>query len=364
MKVLIHLGHPAQFHFFKNIITQLLADGHQVKILLGTKDILEQLVQESGFPYLNIQKKRRKNTDFAMAWAAVKRILKVLLISCKYRPQLFLGGDPSVMLTAFLFHKFGLAFSDDDMDIVIKSAQIAIPFADCILAHTECRMWKYQSKKIAYAGCMKLAYLHPNHFTPCCDIAGKYVSKKKYILLRIASLTAYHDKDIQGLELEIVLHLIKIAESFNYQVYISSEIDLDKRLKAYQLKIHYSDIHHVMNYASLLISDSQSMSVEAAMLGVPSIRFSDFVGRISLLEELETVYGLTYGIKTSDVQGLYARTEELLALPNLREIYQGARNKLLNDKIDVTAFMVWFIENFPESKRIMRNNPDYQYRFK
>ena len=37
---------------------------------------------------------------------------------------------------------------------------------------------------------------------------------------------------------------------------------------------------------------------------------------------------------------------------------------MLADKIDVTAFMVWFIENYPGSFRIMKEEPDYQYRFK
>ncbi len=32
-------------------------------------------------------------------------------------------------------------------------------------------------------------------------------------------------------------------------------------------------------------------------------------------------------------------------------------------KIDVTAFMVWFIKNYPESKTILDENPDYQYNF-
>ena len=36
----------------------------------------------------------------------------------------------------------------------------------------------------------------------------------------------------------------------------------------------------------------------------------------------------------------------------------------LKDKIDVTAFYLWFIENYPESAQGMRSNPDYQYRFK
>jgi hypothetical protein len=38
--------------------------------------------------------------------------------------------------------------------------------------------------------------------------------------------------------------------------------------------------------------------------------------------------------------------------------YQG------KEKIDVTAFMVWFIENYPESVKVIKENPDYQHRFK
>jgi len=40
------------------------------------------------------------------------------------------------------------------------------------------------------------------------------------------------------------------------------------------------------------------------------------------------------------------------------------REKMLKDQIDVTSFMVWFIENYPDSARIMKENPEFQERFK
>ena len=40
------------------------------------------------------------------------------------------------------------------------------------------------------------------------------------------------------------------------------------------------------------------------------------------------------------------------------------RKKFLQDHIDPATFLVWFIENYPESKKIMKENPDYQYNFK
>jgi len=37
---------------------------------------------------------------------------------------------------------------------------------------------------------------------------------------------------------------------------------------------------------------------------------------------------------------------------------------MLSEKIDVTAFLVWFVENWPESFKTMMENPGYQERFK
>ena len=106
------------------------------------------------------------------------------------------------------------------------------------------------------------------------------------------------------------------------------------------------------------------MLFRSAMLGVPSIRFNDFAGKISVLEELEHKYGLTYGIKTDQPERLFEKIDELLAMPNFREEFQHRRQKMLADKIDVTAFLVWFIENYPQSAKIMKENPDYQFRFR
>ena len=105
-----------------------------------------------------------------------------------------------------------------------------------------------------------------------------------------------------------------------------------------------------MVFVLFLVCDSQSMAVEASMLKIPSIRFNDFSSKIDILEELEHKYGLTYGIKTDQPERLFEKINELLAMPNLREEFQLRRQKMLADKIDVTAFLVWFIENYPNNK--------------
>ena len=40
------------------------------------------------------------------------------------------------------------------------------------------------------------------------------------------------------------------------------------------------------------------------------------------------------------------------------------KEQMLSGKIDLTAFLIWFVETWPQSYKIMKENPDYQYRFK
>ena len=114
----------------------------------------------------------------------------------------------------------------------------------------------------------------------------------------------------------------------------------------------------------MFFGDSQSMAVEASLLGVPNIRFNDFAGKISVLEELENKYELTCGILSSNPKQLLDKTKSLLNQPKLSEIWKIKKNYMLSEKIDVTAFIVWFVENYPNSAKIMRENPEYQRRFK
>ena len=44
--------------------------------------------------------------------------------------------------------------------------------------------------------------------------------------------------------------------------------------------------------------------------------------------------------------------------------WKKAAHQLVNDKIDVASFMFWFVKNYPKSKSVMINNPEYQYNFR
>lgn len=364
MNILIYLGHPAQYHFVKNTVLGLLADGHHVKVLIKTKDILEELLKEDGWDYENIQSTYRKNSKISILLAAFSRTRQVLKIAKSFKAALLVGSDSSIAQAAWLLNKPAITILEDDYAVIKNLAKLTYPFTSSILVPDCCDVGRWNNKKVPYYGYMKLAYLHPSRFIPTETVVREYGINSPYVLIRLSRLSAHHDAGIGGLDIGLVKKVIEKSEASGYNVYISSEGDIPNKLVNYRLKINLTDMHHVLAYASVLISDSQSMSVESAMLGVPSIRFSDFSGRISVLEELESKYGLTIGVKTNNPDRLISVLSEWLAPPDIKESFRQKRQKMLEDKIDVTAFFTWFLENYPESRKIMKDSPDYQLRFK
>lgn len=362
MKYLFVIGHPAQFHFLKNIIFEL-KKRNQVEVLITSKDILEDLCIKNKFDFHNvILPSRTKSSKYSLFVYFIKRYISIFKIISRFKPDLILGSEITLPLLGRTFNIPSIIFSEDDAKIIPQFAKVAYPFATVILSPESCNAGKWERKKIGYSGFQKLAYLHPNQFNPASGNI-RSISGKKYFVLRFAELKAYHDKNRRGITDDIAKNLISLLEHKG-NVYISSERELDPNFEKYRLKTDITEIHNVLYYADMYIGDSQSMAVESALLGTPCIRFNDFAGEIGVLEELEHKYGLTYGMKTNQPGKLYEKVEELLKTEDIKNEFQSRRKKMLADKIDVTAFMVWFIENYPESKRIMRKNPDYQFNFK
>lgn len=341
MRVLFQLGHPAHFHLFKNTIADLQRDGHETFILIRKKDILEDLLKESGMPYINILPSGKKSVFTLML-----RLWRVFWFTFTHRVDVLVGSTPEVAQVAWLLRRRSVVMAEDDASIVPQFIKVVKPFVDNYLSPVSCNNGVLERATTHYEGFHKLAYLHPNRFSPDSAVVDKYFDHSNpYFLLRFAQLNAYHDvsANAHGINDKIAVKLIEILSPHG-KVFITSERELSPELECYRLNINPLDIHHLMAFATLYIGDSQSMAVEAAMLGTPSIRFNDFAGKIGVLEELEKKYQLTIGIPSSDSERLYNTVKEMIDTDNLREVYQARRQQMLEDKIDVATFFTDFIE--------------------
>lgn len=358
MKILFYFGHPSQYLFLKNPIRLLKEKGIQCDIIIKSKDVLEQLLIENKESYNNILPEGRKSGTIGIIAGLIRRDLRLFKLIKNKQYNLFVGTDPSLAHIGFLKRIPVIIVLEDDIFIVRRLAMLTFPFTSLVLTPQGCQTGRYEKKTIHYKGYMKLAYLHPEWFKKTAA-----VFKQPYFLIRVSDLGAYHDTGVRGLTTNLLERVVSLLQNKG-TVCISSEGIPDESLRPFELKIKPSAMQDVLSNATMLISDSQSMTMEAAMLGVPSIRFSDFAGKISVLEELEHGYKLTFSVPTKSPELLFNKIDELLSLPDLEREFQRRRAKMLKDKIDVTAFVTWFIENYPMSARIMRDDPDYQDRFK
>lgn len=365
--ILIQLSHPAHFHLYKNVAANLMKDGYNVFIVIKTKDILEDLLKESGLPYYNILRVPHRRSKLGMLMDTFIRDWRMMRFVSQNNIGLLTGSTVEVAHVGWLMRRDSINTGEDDLAVVPQFGYIAGVFVKCHLAPVSCDVGFLTKKCFKYAGYHELAYLHPNHFTPDRTIVEKYFPVGfPYFLIRFSDLKAFHDAGIKGINAEIAQKLINILKPHG-RIYITSERELEPQFEPYRIKINTLDMHHVMAFADLYIGDSQTMAAEAGVLGVPFVRYNDFVGRIGYLNELEDVYHLGYGIKASEAgsaEKMYGVVREILDMPNRKQEWQARRQKMLSEKIDYAQFLTWFIEDYPESRRIMKETPEYQWRFK
>lgn len=352
MKVLFMISHPAHFHMFRNTMEQLKKDGHEIVAVVRPKDMLEQLCIDAGLQFYKVKNRPKKWGMFGLAIFLIEKTIEVLRIARKEKPDLLVGSDGVLAYVGTLLRIPSFEFFEDDYSVIKLYAKMFFPFYSHVVCPYVCDAGKWKEKKVGYLGYQKLTYLWPTRFVANPKVVSGYglSLEEPYYIIRFAKLSAHHDVGVHGFTKEIAETVINKLKAHG-RVYITSEAELPVEFEQYRLRIKPLDIHHILAYASLYIGDSQSMAVEASMLGTPCLRFNDFVGakKISVLEELDEKYHLTKGISSKEPEVLYTKIDEILAMPDVRKTYQERRKVMLDEKIDVTRFWVWFLENYPES---------------
>ncbi len=341
MTLLVYLGHPAHFHLFKETIKNLQTKSVKVVIVIKSKDVLEKLLLDSKLPYINISEGNAKGNAYKNFFKRLYNLAKIIQTN---KPKLLIGSAAELAVLGKLFQIPSFIFFEDDFEAVKKFARVTGLFATKLICPDCCSAWKWNDKKIGYKSYHELAYLHPNHFTPDAEkVKHIFNLNEKNFILRFAQLTAYHDVGKSGITTDIAQQLIDRLSKYG-KVFITSERELEPQFEKYRIQISPLDIHHALYFADIYIGDSQTMTAEAAVLGTPAIRFNDFVGELSYLEELEHTYNLTYGIKTNQPEKLLKKVNELLNTPDLKQEWQSRRKKMLDECIDMSKFMTDLVE--------------------
>jgi hypothetical protein len=359
-----YIGHPAHYYSSFSLAKRIEKRGAQILFVARAKDVVLDLVRNNPYETIIISDKERKDNKVSMILGVLRREIWFTYLALKRKPFMFIGTDIAITHIGKLFGIPAIMLNEDDEDVVPLLAKYGFKYSTAVLSPKSCVFKKYKHKKIEYEGFHKMLYLNKeelkHRFKKTNNLEGV---QKPFFLIRLSGLKAHHDTGIVGIDNQLAVKIIKKLETHGH-VYISSERELGEELQNYRLSIHPKDIHYYLKHAKLLISDSQSMSVEASMVGTPSIRYSSFSGRIGVLEELEDQYQLTFGIDIGNTKELFEKLDELLTANDSEGEFAARKKTLFQDKIDVLSFFEWFIFEYPLSLKTIRENPFHYKSFK
>ncbi|MCW7078391.1 MAG: DUF354 domain-containing protein [Canidatus Methanoxibalbensis ujae] len=357
MRILVGIEHPKRVHVWKNPIKKLIERGHEVKIAARDKDITLKLLNLLGFNYEIYGKNYIRL--FGKAYGLIESNLKLLKIARDFDPDLFVGKGSAYMgQVSRMLSKPYICFSDTEH---AKLANLlTYPFADVICTPSCFKKRINPSKHITYNGYEELAYLHPKYFKPDPSVLNDLGLSKndKFIIMRLISWGAAHDIRSRGFSKDFLEKAIKSLEKYGH-VFITSERKLNKNLEKYKIPIAPEKLHSALYYASLYFGEGGTTATESALLGTPSVHVEGILTRsgelkdviqaqnIGVRDELVNKYRLSYTF--ADQYLALNKALEILDDNNAKRKQKEKLKKVLEEKIDVTAFMTDFIERYPES---------------
>jgi len=349
MRVLIDILHPAHVHFFRNFYAEMEGRGHQVCITARDKDRSVELLRAFDLPYQQISRQRSGGVGLAVEMA--QRTPRLMKVMRSFKPDVMTGiMGPSIALAGALRRVPAVVFYDTEF--AVQTNRLVYPLAHSVCT-PDCYQGKVRGRHLQYAGYHELAYLHPNRFKPDPAVLADFgVSPDEpYSIVRFVSWQAVHDRQERGLSAKQKRHLVEVLQRRG-RVLISSEAPLTPDLADLAVRGPVEQIHHLIAHARLVVGESATMSSEAAVLGVPAV-FIATTGR-GYTDDEERRYGLVRHFTEDQYDMALSAIEELLARPALAS--REARQRLIDEKIDVTGWMVDYFEtSFADARRGSRD---------
>ena len=337
MRMLFFLAHPAHYHLFKHVIRHFLAEGARVTVVIVKKDVLEELVASENWDIVNLapEGRRIERVPFVLAgpWLLWRTECRLFSLVRRLRPEVLIGTELTLAHVGRMLRIPSILFNEDDTAATPENL-LFYPFASVLLLPECCDAGRWTMRRVSYPSYHELAYLHPDLYAPDHAVAQQLAPDGgRYFLLRLVSLTASHDAGKRGIDNELAGQLIAFLADRG-QVYITSERPLPPQFEPYRIRLDPISIHHALAGAALVVGDSQTMAAEAMVLGTPSVRINDFVGRLGYLRELEDRYSLGVGLPMAAADRLLDTVRGLIDEPGEPDVFARRRLAMLEERIN------------------------------
>lgn len=357
MKILVDIGHPGHVHYFRNFYKIMNEKGHEFLFISRNKEVTFDLLNYYKIPY--ITRGKGGNSFLGKLLYMLYADFVILKNALRFKPDIFLSFSSTYMgHVAFLLRKPNIVI--DDTEHAKLEHLMYKPFASVILT-PDCFYKDMGSKQIKFNSYTELFYLHRDYFIPNKQILEKLNIKEneEYAIIRFVSWGASHDFGQRGFSHKSKIDIIEKISKY-YKVFITSESKLPQELEKYRIRILPEELHDALFFSSIYIGEGGTTASETSIMGVPTL----YINTLPLMGYLkeENQQGLLHHFL--DETGVIEKVTEIINKDNINIEYSRKSQELLKSKINPTAFLVWFIENYPNSAIIMKENPDYQYKFK
>lgn len=346
MRILVDLGHPGHVHFYKYAVQTWHNHGHKVLITARDKDVTLSLLKHYHLDYHVLSSASHGRPGLAAEF--VQREWNLWRVIREFRPDVVTAiGGVFIAPVCKLISIPSVVFTDSEH--VYFDRYLTYPLAS-VVCTPYCFKKQAGSRHVRYRGFQELAYLHPNYFTPDPTMLAELdlTPKDRFVLLRFVGWGATHDIGHFGFtdqeKSQLGYELSKQA-----RVLVSTEGRLLPELQPYAVSIPPEKIHDLLYYASLYVGEGATMATEAGLLGTPAIYVSSLVGTMGNFEELAR-YGLMEAYR-SGATGVQ-RAVEIMGDLRTKSSRQDARQRMLNEMSNVTAFLIRTVESYGRGESI------------
>lgn len=346
MNILIDIGHPGHVHLLRNTAEELKSRGHRIFYSVRQIPVAIRLMEHYGMtPWVDLGDK--KDNLWGKAMTVARQDMQLLRFVKRNHIDIGLSSGPVLSHVSRLTSMKSIMFDDDDDVAEPLVTKFGHPLSDAVFT-PDC-IHRKSKKAVYYPGTHELAYLHPNRFTPDPAVLQRAGIQpgERFFVMRFVALKGHHDVGQQGLTLSQKQALVELLKPYG-RVIITSERAVEDEFEQYRLPVPPWDIHSLMAYSSLFLGDSQTMTSEAAVLGVPALKCNTFAGRLSVPNMLEQRYGLCHAFLPEEFDQMYDMAESLLRRDSneVHAEWHERREQLLAETVDVTAFFVNEIEKY------------------
>ncbi len=342
MRVLFDIGHPGHVHLFRHAIRQLTANGHEVLVTAGEKDVTVRLLREYAIPYVSLG---RSGGGIAVnCGRTALSTMRLLKTAVKFSPDLFVAVSPvRAAPVAGLLGRQCLGL--DDTEHARLAHRVYGPFVTMLLT-PECYGLDVGPKQRRYRGYHELAYLHPRYFTPDAAVleCEGVSAERPYAFVRFVAWNAAHDVGHCGFSAQGRIRLVRELARYG-RVLVSCEGETSPEIARHAFHAPPHLIHHFLYHARVCVTEGGTTASECAVLGTPAVCMNTLYAGVQ--DELQQRYGL--------VLGFHSRQDEDEAIRMAVRIINGQvagrrewrvrSQRLVCEHIDVTRFLVETIES-------------------